>query len=378
MKYIVLLSALLVLSACDMHKQFHTAYLTEEEVVFENVEILRNGRSSYYDGFINKLSKDGTLLIRYKKTSDKKNNLFFAKSTDQGESWQQLTSFEKYKVIQFEKCGTEKPDCFFWLDKRNVLIYLGENPAISIDIENFNKTGDYKFIDRGGSFGEDIMQKIYVSGDTVISTNGLVNAISSDKGKSWEWLEPHDIYYTKYGMPIRSLLIANTITSVYSYKQCFSTDFGKTWQVSESISKFVKDSIGEKLYRFWDLSQLSSGEYHIGLYYIEKSSNKNDSKIVYVYFNSTDGIHWSNFTDEFARVDSTYKYERTPFLIDKLGKNKYIAWVDDEKYPVQLITKHHTYKLPFPTGNIEYTKSGYWYYYDNKKHNFCRRKIVLK
>ncbi len=373
MKYILYILLLILIAACDMDRRFHTAYLTEEEVVFDKTIMLRDGRYSMFGNFINKLSDNGILLCRYESVNDEnKRMLNFVQSRDDGVTWQHLTSFEKYKIIHFEQCGTEKPSIFYWLED-NILTYLGDYPDLKIDINKFNETGDYAYIEIDDYSQEGWNQIVYENGDTIIATDFGLHAISVDKGKSWEWLYRRNYNYNEYGEYVATFLISNNILNIYSKLQLYTSDYGNTWQENKSISMLIEPYVGNADYRFWNFFKLSSGEYCLWIRYFQenKSSYKN------VYFTTKDGINYEIVNDIYKFRDLTTDSTELR-LIDKLENGNYIVQTEDEQFPIELITKYQRYKLPFPTGYIEYTKSGYWYYYDYKRVKFCRRKIVMK
>ncbi len=373
MKYILYILLLILIASCDIDRRFHTAYLTEEEVVFDKTIMLRDGMYPMFGNFINKNGNNGILLCRYESVNnEKKRMLNFYQSTDNGVTWQYLTSLEINKVIHYKSCTTEPPFIFYWLDD-NILTYLGDFPRVRIDVNKFNETGDYAYIEIDDYSNENWNQRVYENGDTIITTNFWIYYISVDKGKSWESIHKKNYKYSEYEKSVASFLISNNIVKINSKVLSYSSDFGHTWQENKSIARLIETYVGNVNYRFWNYFKLSSGEHCLWIKYFpeNKSSYKN------VYFTTKDGINYEMVNDIYKNMDSSSDSTEIR-LVDKLENGNYIVQTEDEQFPIELITKYQRFKLPFPTGNIEYTKSGYWYYYDYKKGKFCRRKIVLK
>ncbi len=372
-KIIILLVLMIGISACDLEKKFHTAYLTEEEVVFEKVEMLRDGRYPMFGNVINKHGNNGILLSRYESVNDEnKRMLNFFQSTDDGVTWQYVTSFEINKVIHYKSCTTEPPFIYYWLDD-NILTYLGDFPRFKIDINKFNETCDYAYIEIDDYSQEGWNQRVYENGDTIITTNFWLYYISVDKGKSWESLHKKYYKYNEYEKSFASFLISNNIVTINSKVLSYSCDFGNTWQENKSIAKLIATYVGDADYRFWNVFKLSSGEYCLWI----RCFRENKSPCKNVYFTTSDGINYNMVSDIYKYMDSTTDSTEV-HLIDKLNNGNYIVSTEDEQFPIELITKYQKFKLPFPTHDIEYTKSGYWYYYDHENRNFCRRKIVVR
>ncbi len=379
MKYILYILLLILIASCDMHKQFHTACLTDEEVVFKDVDMLKNLKYVPNQDFITGLSTDSTLLCRFESVKDKKSMFNIYKSTDFGETWACLISFEKYKVFRSLKCGSEIPTVNIFLEDNKKLFYIGDYDCWTVDVEEFNKSRNFKLFDKF-SYSNHNVRKVYSNRDTIICFNFKNHEISVDSGATWRNLYPeYNDIQSNIGYLFTSFVTPYTVVNIYHEGVMYSEDLGETWHKSESFSKSLDSFFNSHRAIVLDLKKISTGEYCLYVYYDEKNPDGNKySGHVYRFFTSKNGIKWDEIQTNVCEEENTSDKKQAPFLIDKIGNNKFVFRIDDQEYPIRLITKHHTYRLPFPTGNIEYTKSGYWYYYDDKKHNFCRRKIVLK
>ncbi len=361
MKYLIYILLALLFSACDLEKKFHTAYLTEEEVVFENVQMWEQGRfdDEYY---ISNLSSDGTLISRCLLHNNTGTFCKFWSSFDNGFSWQEIAKFRLDSINEQIGCN-ERSSTYLWLENQNTLYSVGSYPDFSLDISHFQEHGSYDAFDIEISPSK----VMYKNQDTILRRfffpQGFTER-SLDGGKTWiRSTYSKEKVYRRFFSTER---VENTVVTELTNLVYFTTNFGKTWNKNKQLQQYFDDKSSNGVLITRNLKKLSSGELHLFMEYLPR---QREPEIPFRHFISSSGIQWKEL------LEGRLNY---PYLIDKLDKDTYIIKSSDKNYPIELITKYQRYKLPFPTHDIEYTKSGYWYYYDQEKQNICRRKIVLR
>ncbi len=369
MKYIFLFLVLLLFTSSSYSLEdslTHTAYLSEEEVVFENVQMLKLGHHNI-EYYISKLSTDGTLLCRYFSEGDSAGTIHICKSTDEGNTWSEALSFV-YDSIYLPVTYSDENHSHMFIENSNLLNSISSMPNYSVDIERFQGSRSYDEFDTTISQAQIIAKK----GDSLIRryfyskyfAQSSIIERSTDNGKTWQ--APDFLTDSLIKLQINTGIIGDTLILAFINTVWYSTDYGHTWQENKQISAHIKEGYPDFFFMIDYIKKLSSGELFLVKDYYHRTQKLGFNK----YLISSDGIKWQE-------LDIPLKWS-TSKLVDKPDTNTYVFKAYTRENPNVLIKNHNTYELPFPTEHIEYTKSGYWYYYDSDKNNFCRRKIVLK